>query len=288
MKLKLLAFAGTAALLVACETSGVKTDTREKPKKQSSAGSDVTDAEKLLEPKKTLEAKKEFPNGLKIQWFEKGKGAALADGHVYEINFKVKLDNGDVVDGNHLLKRDMIPFLVGFGMQTPGWDMAMKEMHIGDFAEVYIPGNLARGEAGVPGLIPPNAPNILMIRIGKEIKPTRVIDGTKVWCLEERKDDNPHVVKEKSSVSFHYFVGAQSNPRYDNSYQRNLPFHFNMGDPGLVPGLKKALINAKLYDKLWILVPSDQAYGAKGYHELVKPNETLFYDLFINEVDGAK
>jgi FKBP-type peptidyl-prolyl cis-trans isomerase len=41
-----------------------------------------------------------------------------------------------------------------------------------------------------------------------------------------------------------------------------------------------------LYDKLWIIVPADQAYGKKGYLDLVDPNESMFYDLFIAEVDG--
>jgi FKBP-type peptidyl-prolyl cis-trans isomerase len=238
-----------------------------------------------LEPYKTIQAKKEFPNGLRIQWFEKGTGEALKEGEVYEINYKVKLVNGEVIDGNHLLKRDWLPFLVGYGMQSKGWDLAMKELHEGDFTEVYLPANLARGKEKIDGLIPPNSPNIIFLRIGKRIKPTRVVDGTRVWCLEEKKD-NDIIIKDVSSVGVHYFVGSQSNPRYDNSYQRNLPFRFHMDDFGLVPGFRKALINAKLYDKLWIIVPADQAYGKKGYLDLVDPNESMFYDLFIAEVDG--
>ena len=275
-------------VLFAFSTQGVKTDEK-KPKhtaKKTHSEEPMT-AEKALEPKKTIVDKKEFPNGLKIQWFEKGTGEALQDGEVYEINFKVKLVNGDVVDGNHLLSRDMIPFLVGYGMQSKGWDLAMKEMHIGDFTEIFIPANLARGEKGIPGLIPPNSPNIIFLRIGKKINPTRIVDGTKVWCLEEKTDNNV-IVKETSSVGLHYFVGSKSNPKYDNSYQRNEPFRFHMDDFSLIPGLRKALINAKLYDKLWIIVPANQAYGSKGYLELVKPNESMFYDVFVTELDGQK
>lgn len=286
--MKIVVFAGVATLLLACSTQGVKTDDQPKGKPVKAPKEELMSAEKLLEPKKTVVAKKEFPSGLKIQWFIKGAGEALEDGEVYEINFKVKLINGDVVDGNHLLKRDMIPFLVGFGMQSVGWDMAMKELHVGDFVEVYLPANLARGEKGIPGLIPPNAPNVIFLRIGKKMPPTRVIDGTKVWCLEEKTTDNDHIVGETSAVALHYFVGSKSNPKYDNSYKRNEPFRFNMDDFSLVPGLRKALINAKLYDKLWILVPASQAYGSKGYLDLVEPNESMFYDVFVTEVDGKE
>ena len=37
-------------------------------------------------------------------------------------------------------------------------------------------------------------------------------------------------------------------------------------------------------DKLWIVVPAEMAYGAKGYLDFVKPNEKLFYDIFVMEV----
>lgn len=283
---QIILFAGLIVVIAACSTQGVKDEKEPQETATKDKPAEPMTAEKLLEPKKTIVEKKEFPNGLRIQWFEHGDGEMIQDGEVYEINYKVKLVNGEVVDGNHLLKREMIPYLVGFGMQPKGWDMAMKEMRVGDFAEVYLPANLARGEKGVPGVIPPNAPNIIFIRIGKKIPPTRTVDGVRVWCLEEKKEDNELFITDKSSVALHYFVGSKSNPQYDNSYKRNAPFRFNMEDHGLIPGLKKALINAKLYDKLWIVVPAAQAYGTKGYQDLVKPNESMFYDVFVNEVDG--
>jgi FKBP-type peptidyl-prolyl cis-trans isomerase len=59
-----------------------------------------------------------------------------------------------------------------------------------------------------------------------------------------------------------------------------------MKDPSLIPGLRKAMLNTKMYDKLYILVPPKEAYGSKGYVDLVKPNEDLFYDVIIMDVDG--
>jgi FKBP-type peptidyl-prolyl cis-trans isomerase len=277
-----------SALLFSACTSGV--DTTEKAGASSpttrDAGEQLSDAEKLIEPKKTIADKKTFPNGLRIQWFEKGTGEPVKEGSVYEINFKTRLDNGEIIDGNYKLQREMLPYLVGYGMQTPGFDIAMKELHVGDFVEVFIPGKLARGEKGIPGIVPPNAPNIVFLRIGKEIPPTKVIDGVRVWKLEENPEMKDAMVTESSNVAIHYFVGTKSNPRYDNSYQRNTPFAFGMKDVSLIPGLRKAMLNAKMYDKLYILVPASQAYGNKGYVDLVKPNEDLFYDIIVMDVDG--
>lgn len=273
------------AVLTACETNGVAVE----PKPIASttkSPNNLSEAEQLIEPKATVVEKKNFVNGIKIQWFEKGNGEALKKGEVYEINFKLKLVNGEVVDGNHLLQREMIPYLVGYNMQTVGWDLAMEELHVGDFVELFIPAKLARGEKGIPNVIPPNAPNIILLRVGKKISPTKIIEGVKVWKLEASPDANQPIIGDNSQVAIHYFVGTRSNPRYDNSYQRNAPFSFGMKDVSLIPGLRKAMLGAKLYDKLWIIVPAKHAYGAKGYVDLVKPNEDLFYDIIVMDVDG--
>lgn len=271
--------------LVACESSGVKTTEKQAITKTEKVDN-RSQAERLLDPTKTIVDKKEFPSGLKIQWFKKGTGPAIQPGEVVEINFKLQLPSGDVVDGNHLLKRAMIPFLVGFNMQTSGWDMAFNELHVGDFVELFLPPNLARGEKGIPNLIPPNSPNIVFLRVGKKVKPTKTTNGVKVWLLEENPQMKAYKIDENAQVAIHYFVGTKTNPRYDNSYQRNVPFQFGMKDVSLIPGLKKGLLGTKLFDKLWVLVPPSQAYGKKGMVDLVKPNEALFYDLIIMDVNG--
>lgn len=272
------------SVLFACETTGVGKDDKVAPSTRKMDPT-LSEAEKLIEPTKTVVEKKTFPNGIKIQWFERGNGPKLVDGSVYEINFKVKLTNGQVVDGNFKLNRDMLPYLMGYQMQTKGMDLAMRELNEGDFVEMYIPGNLARGKKGIPGVIPPNAPNIIHLRVGKEIKPTKIVDGVKVWRLEENEKIKPAFISAESEILMHYFVGTATNPRYDNSYQRNEPFAIGMKSPSLVPGLKKGLTGMKMYDKLWILVPAKEAYGSTGLVDLVKPNEAIFYDLIIMDVD---
>lgn len=276
---------GFSCLLMACDTSGVNKEQAQK-KDEKEVNSKLSPAEQLIEPGKTTVETKTFPNGIKIKWFEKGNGAKLVDGSVYALNFKVKLTNGQVVDGNFKLNREMLPFLMGYQMQTKGMDLALNELNIGDFVEIYIPGTLARGEKGIPGLIPPNAPNIILLRVGDEIKPTKTSDGVKVWRLEGRDDLNDANITAESEIMMHYFVGTASNPRYDNSYQRNEPFAIGMKSKSLVPGLRKGLTGMKMYDKLWILVPAKEAYGATGLVNLVKPNEAIFYDVLIMDVDG--
>lgn len=261
--------------LVSCSTSGVEQDN--KPMQR------VAKTDHSLDKNHSIIETKPMDNGMVIEWFEKGNGERIKPGDMVMIDYKVRLKDGDVVDGNHLLKKDKLPFLVGFQMQTLGWDIAMNELNVGDFARIKIPSHLARGEKGVNGLIPPNSDNFLTIRIIEKLAPTRIVEGTKVWLLEENTN-NKVKFTENMEISFHSMVSSPSNPLYANTFRTNQPFKYKLGDYGLVPGLKKALINAKSSDRLFIVVPASEAYGDKGYLDFVKPNEDLFYNILVMDV----
>lgn len=279
------------ALISACKTEGVKKDNSKVEDVHIGRTAKVKDSKKLsatelLKPTKEL-AKVETDNGIRIKWFEKGNGASLQDGRVYQINYDVRLENGTLVDGNQLLNKDFLPFLVGFGLQTKGWDIAFRQLKVGDFVEIYLPSKMARGEKGIKGLIPPNAANVIHVRVGEEIAPSRIVDGTKVWLLQENKSVKKMAHLE-SEITFHYMVGTPSNPKYDISYRKEEPFTMRFSDNGIVKGLKKALLGSKRADKMWIVVPPSEAYGNKGLVDIVKPNESVFYDIIVLEVEDVK
>ena len=168
-------------------------------------------------------------------------------------------------------------------MQTKGWDIALKELKVGDFARVLIPSDLARGEKGIEGLIPANADNLLFIRILSIVQPDKIIEGTKVWLLEENKR-NKLKFNVKEQISFHSMASSPTNSMFVNTFRSNEPFLYKLTDNGLVPGLRKALINAKKSDRLYIVVPPSEAYGTAGYLDFVKPNESIFYNVMVIDV----
>ncbi len=237
----------------------------------------------VLDQKKKASDTLNMDNGIVIRWFEHGAGESLERGAVYFIDYKVMLDNGEVVDGNHLLKKDSIPFPMGFQMQGKGWDLALAEMKVGDFVEIFLPSKFARGEKEIKGVIPANSNNTVKIRVLNKMKPTRSIDGNKVWVFEENKE-NKLLFDENEIITFHTMTSTPSNPRYANTYQTNNPFELKLEDYGAVPGLKKALINAKSSDRMFIYVPSSEAYGNKGYLDVVKPNEDLLFNVMVMDV----
>ncbi len=264
----------------ACNTSGVE-DTKDGQETVEDGKQDSTKS--ILDEDHPVEDEKQLENGIIIRWFEHGEGAKISNGDCIEIDYKVLLKDRSVVDGNHLLNKKSLPFMVGFNMQTEGWDIALNELKVGDFAEIIIPSELARGEKGIEGLIPPNADNILKIKILEKTKPTREIDGNKVWIFEEN-EKNKLKFDEGMEIQFHCMVSTPTNQFYVNTYRSGTPFSLKLEDSGTIPGLKKALINAKKSDRMFILVPSSEAYGDKGYLDVVKPNEDLFYNVLVMDV----
>jgi FK506-binding protein 1 len=46
---------------------------------------------------------------------------------------------------------------IGIGRVIPGWDHGVPMMSLQEKARLTIPGHMAYGERGFPGLIPPNS-----------------------------------------------------------------------------------------------------------------------------------
>lgn len=239
----------------------------------------------------SVDSNKVFDNGIVISWIEKGQGEKINDEDVVLIDFKVTLDDGKVVDGNHLWEKEYFPFIVGYQMQTKGWDFALRQLKVGDVANIKIPAKLARGEQGIKKegekgwFIPPNSDNYLTIKVIDKMKPTREVDGNKVWLFEESKKSKL-LFAEDNAVQFHCMISTKSNPFYYNSYREKDPYTLYMSDRGIVPGLKKALINAKRGDRMLVLIPSSEAYGSKGLEGMVKPGENLLYNILVTDVTG--
>ncbi|MBB77830.1 MAG: hypothetical protein CL844_02375 [Crocinitomicaceae bacterium] len=222
-------------------------------------------------------------NGIEIKWIENGVGQKLKYADCAMIDYKVLLEDNTIVDGNYLIKKRNVPFLLGFNMQTIGWEISLKQLKVGDSVEIFIPSKLARGEKGIENLIPPNSNNIIQMRVHENRAPTREIDGNKIWVFEEN-NTNKLKFNFGYEIQFHCMVSTPSNPLYINTYRSNNPFSFNLNSKGVVPGLKKALINSKKSDRMFVYIPHNQGYRDKGYQNLVKSNEDLFYNIMVMDV----
>ena len=64
--------------------------------------------------------------------------------------------SGQVFDSS-VERRQPFSFRLGAGEVIPCWDQAVSQMKVGDEAEVICPYQLAYGERGAGGVIPPKA-----------------------------------------------------------------------------------------------------------------------------------
>jgi FKBP-type peptidyl-prolyl cis-trans isomerase len=74
------------------------------------------------------------------------------------------------------------------------------------------------------------------------------------------------------------YRGAFLNGReFDNSAKQGHPAQFKAG--GVIPGWTEALLKMKSGAKWQLFIPSELAYGAKGYPPIIPPNATLVFDV---------
>lgn len=221
-----------------------------------------------------------FENGIVIRYFEHGSGDTLTKGDVVRINYSCRLSDGKVFDSNDKIGKP-IPFMVGWRMQTKGWDFAFEHLRVGDDVEIFLPANMARGAAGIPGSVPPNADNWLRVKIVEEVKEQYNIEGVKVFVFERLPNAEKLAVGDELEIE--YIAYSESKPRYSSSYQNGAPFPFKLGSGSNLPGLNMGMEFACYGDMLWIYIPSEFAFGKKGSVDNVKPNDAVLFDVLVSE-----
>jgi FKBP-type peptidyl-prolyl cis-trans isomerase len=268
-----------------CKQQKKKTKTPKKPKtavisnpKQFSNYSNLKDFEK-----NKIKDSVRRENGIVIKWLSHGSGNKLVNGEVVLIDYRLALPDGKIIDGNQRAQLPFIPFIVGYNMQTLGWDLALLELKVGDFVKVEIPSYLAMGKKGMPGLIPPNTPNWLYLKIKARVSPEYDLDGIKIWTFA------PGVATEsipgrQNEIEYHALISTRSNPNVMNTYKAKFPLKYVQGQKNVVPGLQQVFKNVKKGQKIYVLLDPMQAYGGRGYANIVKPNEGVFYNITVKDI----
>lgn len=97
----------------------------------------------------------ELASGVVYEDTQTGIGEPAVPGDELEIHYAGWLEDGQLVDSS--IDRGIpIRFVLG---EAPiaGWNEALDGMRAGGRRRLTVPPTLAYGEAGVPGLVPPNA-----------------------------------------------------------------------------------------------------------------------------------
>lgn len=106
----------------------------------------------------------ETASGLRYQILQKGAGKKATKGAKVSVHYKGQLLDGTVFDSSYKRKQP-IDFAIGVGQVISGWDEGIQLLQVGDKARMVIPSQLAYGEAGAGGVIPPNATLIFDVEL---------------------------------------------------------------------------------------------------------------------------
>ena len=114
--------------------------------------------------KKFPDKLKTAPSGLKYIVTKEGAGDKPAKGKAVKAHYTGKLLNGAVFDSS-IQRGQPIEFPVGEGRVIKGWDESLSDMKKGEQRILIIPPDLAYGERGHSGVIPPNATLIFEVEL---------------------------------------------------------------------------------------------------------------------------
>ncbi|MDR0600017.1 MAG: FKBP-type peptidyl-prolyl cis-trans isomerase [Treponema sp.] len=96
------------------------------------------------------------PNGVRYLIQKEGTGPKPSRGGSVRVNYKGMFLSGEVFDASEP-RGEPLEFRAGAGEVIPGWDLTVLDMKTGEKRLVVIPPELAYGERGAGGVIPPNA-----------------------------------------------------------------------------------------------------------------------------------
>ena len=83
-------------------------------------------------------------------------------------------------------------------------------------------------------------------------------------------------IKEGDKIQIHYIATLQNGQEFDNTHKKGSALAFTVGDKNIIPGLNEGIIGMKVGGQRIIIIPSEKAYGSKGYGP-IPGNATVVY-----------
>ena len=103
-------------------------------------------------------------DNLKVEILKEGSGEKAKEGDIISVHYTGNLENGTKFDSS-LDRGNPFVFTLGAGQVIKGWDVGVLGMKVGEKRKLTIPSELAYGEEGKSGIIPPDATLVFEIEL---------------------------------------------------------------------------------------------------------------------------
>ena len=109
-----------------------------------------------------------------------------------------------------------------------------------------------------------------------ETKQTVLDSGLRVIKKEEGNGDLP---QKGQPVTVHYNGYLENGTKFDSSYDREIPFTFQIGQGRVIKGWDEGVMEMKPGSKHTLIIPPELGYGSRGAGDTIPPNSILIFEI---------
>ena len=145
---------------------------------------------------------------------------------------------------------------------------------------------LTSAEKEAPQVVkqPPNStPMISNTELTPDAETVVTESGLKIKDLITGTGDR---AREGSIVVVHYTGSLLDGTKFDSSVDRGTPFEFTLGQKSVIKGWEEGVASMRIGGKRQLIIPSDLAYGDRGVGPIIKPGDTLVFEIELLDVKG--
>ncbi len=111
--------------------------------------------------------------------------------------------------------------------------------------------------------------------------PTKTASGLEYWDI---RVGTGAVAQTGQKVKVDYTGWLTNGKKFDSSVGTGRPFAFKLGNGDVIKGWDEGVVGMKVGGKRQLRIPSDLAYGDRGYPGVIPANATLIFDVQLVDV----
>jgi len=154
----ILAVAGVVIVTIRNDKDSGNQQNEQQPSETNQADNQPAQVNQPIQNNKPME--------LEVKTTQPGTGdRVVKNGDTISVLYTGKLTDGTIFDASAKHGNTPFDFTIGAGMVIKGWDQGLLGAKVGEKRTLTIPGDLAYGPQGIPGVIPPNAALIFDVEL---------------------------------------------------------------------------------------------------------------------------